>query len=543
MRSSFLVAVASTLFIPPLSAAENAPPQQVDQIFAAYDRAGSPGCSLGVMRDGKFVYRKSYGEASLELGVPLSPESVFYVGSISKQFTAASVVLAAEQGFLSLDDDVRKYIPELPNYGHTITLRQMLNQTSGFRDFFDLVYFSGHDIAEFNSPDEILRLIVRQKELNNTPGGEWVYSNTNYFLLGIVIQRATKKTLAEFAAENIFRPLGMIHTRFYDDAAAVVPGRVAAYDAETNGNFRVDWSTTYAIVGGGGLMTNVDDLLAWDNNFYADRLGKGTLVKDLETPGILNDGNKTTYGMGLFVGSYRGLPMLEHDGVFMGYRADMLRFPKQKFAVACLCNIANADPEDRARQIADLYLRDDLKSDAMTAPSAGAPLPDPAVFAGTYLDRRTQTIYSFSVANGNLMGWGSELRRKNANQFYDQFGDAITFEGSGESMKATLVTNGEVYFAGKRLSEVHPGEAELSAFAGEYRSQEVDGDFRLSIENGSLVLKNGGFPPVQLTAVAKDEFIAEWSFLFVFHRDGRGRVSGLTVSQQAARGIAFSRAN
>ena len=199
--------------------------QRVDQIFTTFNRPDSPGCSLGVVRNGAFVYRKSYGEASLELSVPFSPESVFYVGSISKQFTAASMVLAAEQGSLSFDDDVRKYIPELPDYGHRITLRQMLNQTSGFRDFFDLINFSGRDASEFNSPNEILKLIERQKGLNNVPGAEWVYSNTNYFLLGIVLQRATRKTLAEYAAENIFRPLGMAHTRFYDDASVVVPGR------------------------------------------------------------------------------------------------------------------------------------------------------------------------------------------------------------------------------------------------------------------------------------------------------------------------------
>lgn len=170
------------------------PSQQVDQIFAPFNRPGSPGCSLGVIRDGAFVYRKSYGQASLELSVPLSPESVFYVGSISKQFTATSVVLAAEQGLLSLDDDVRKYIPDLPDYGHTITLRQMLNQTSGLRDFFSLIYFSGHDPADFNTSAELVKLVESQRGLNNVPGDEWVYSNTNYFLLGIVLERATKKS-------------------------------------------------------------------------------------------------------------------------------------------------------------------------------------------------------------------------------------------------------------------------------------------------------------------------------------------------------------
>src|SRR5580698_5688390 len=202
--------------------------QKVDQIFSVYDKPGSPGCSLGVIRDGDFAYRKAYGSANLELGVPLSPQSVFYMGSVSKQFTAASVILAAEQGYLSLDDDVHKYLPELPDYGHQITLRQMLHQTSGFRDMFDLISLSGGNAAEISSSD-ILRLIVRQKSLNNVPGAEWIYSNSNYFLLAQVIQRATKKSLAQFAAQNIFQPLGMTHTLFYDDNTLVFPNRVAAY--------------------------------------------------------------------------------------------------------------------------------------------------------------------------------------------------------------------------------------------------------------------------------------------------------------------------
>jgi CubicO group peptidase (beta-lactamase class C family) len=178
--------------------------QKVDQVFSVYDKSGSPGCSLGVVRDGNFVYRKTYGLANLELRVPLSPRSVFYLGSISKQFTAASVVLAAEQGYLSLDDDVHKYVPELFDYGRAVTLRQMIHQTSGFRDFFTLLSLSGHDVLDFNSPKELFEIVARQRGLNNVPGDEWIYSNTNYFLLGIVVKRATKKSLAEFAAEKSF---------------------------------------------------------------------------------------------------------------------------------------------------------------------------------------------------------------------------------------------------------------------------------------------------------------------------------------------------
>lgn len=515
--------------------------QEVDPIFAAYNQARSPGCSLGVIRDGRFAYRKSYGAASLELGVPLSPQSVFYVGSVSKQFTAASVVLASEQGLLSLDDNVRKYIPELPDYGHAITLRQMLHQTSGLRDLFNLVYFSGHDVSEFNSPSEILKLIERQKGLNNVPGAEWVYSNTNYFLLGIVVQRATGKTLAQYAAANIFRPLGMAHTTFYDDASVVVPGRVAAYDPGKNGEFLVDWSTTYAVVGGGGLMTTVDDLLRWDDDFYSNQLGKGTLAKQLETPGTLNDGKRTTYGMGLISGTYRGLPIIEHNGALFGYRADILRFPKQRFTVICLCNVSDADPEGKARKVAGVYLRDVMQPDSIPLPAGDTRLADPAPFAGQYLDPRTHTIYSFTASDGHLRGWGSDLRRKSVNQFYDLFGDVITFDGAGGAMQASLDMNGEPYFAGKRLGEVRLDETALKAFARDYRSLEVDGAIQLSVEHGNLILKNRSNPPITLTPIMKDEFKAGGSFLVVFERGEDGRVSRLSVFAPAARGIEFAR--
>ncbi len=302
-------------------------------------------CSVGVIRDGEFVYKRSFGYASLELGVPLTPASVFYMASVSKQFTAASIVLAAEQGHLSLDDDVGKYLPELPNYGRRITLRQMLHQTSGFRDFLDLVFISGRNAEDLASPEEILKLIARQKGLNNVPGAEWVYSNSNYFLLGEIIRRATGKSLAHFAAENIFQPLGMTHTLFYEDNKLVVPNRVAAYDPGQEGNFLVDWSTSYDIVGGGGLMSSVDDLLSWDRNFYANKLGKGTLPIELQSHGVLNNGNQIDYALGLSLGDYRGLPIVEHNGALFGYHSAFLRFPQQRFSVIVLCNLATAGPK------------------------------------------------------------------------------------------------------------------------------------------------------------------------------------------------------
>src|SRR6202795_732716 len=334
--------------------------RQVDQVFAAYDKPDTPGCALGVVRDGEFIYKKGYGTASLELGVPLTPQSVFYMGSVSKQFTAASVVLAAEQTYLSLDDDVRKYVPELPSYSKTITLREMLHHASGLRDILGLLLLAGRNFEDIHPTPELLDLLSRQKALNYTPGDEFLYSNTNFFLMSVVIRRATGKPLSQFAEENIFNPLGMTHTRFYDDRTVVVPGRAPAYEPRPAGGFRIDWSTNFDKIGDGGLMGSLDDLLQWGRNFYANKLGKGTLLKEMQTQGVLNNGKQIEYALGLFISIYRGLPIMAHDGALFGYRTTLLRFLQQKFSVITLCNVGTSNPGRLSYQVADLYLAGQL---------------------------------------------------------------------------------------------------------------------------------------------------------------------------------------
>jgi CubicO group peptidase (beta-lactamase class C family) len=515
---------------------------KVDGVFAEYAKPGSPGCALGVIRDGNFVYRKGYGMGSLELGVPLSAESVFYMGSVSKQFTAAAVALAQEQGYLSLDDDVRKYIPEIPDYGHTITLREMLHHTSGFRDFLSLFALAGRDVAEVHSEAEIITMIARQKALNNVPGEEWLYSNTNYYLLGVVIERATKKSLNEFATENIFKPLGMTHTRFYDDHTLVLPGRVAAYDPGKDGRFLVDWSTQYDIVGAGGLMSTVDDLLLWDRNFYENKLGKGTLVKELQTKGVLNDGRQISYALGLEVSSYRGLSTVGHSGALYGYRTNLLRFPEQRLSVVCLCNVGTAAPGNLSRKVADIYLEKELHAEV---PEPATPIekefPDAKQFAGKYLDPHKHFVYTFSAVDGQLMAWGAKLRRVGPNQFRDFGTGTITFEGSGADMKATLEMDGKAFFAGQRVEAPQQSEAELVAYSGSYRSAELDATYTLKVEQGKLTLRNGWNPAENLTPLTKDEFESEEYGTIVFRRDAQRQVNGFSVNTVEAREIGFDR--
>jgi CubicO group peptidase (beta-lactamase class C family) len=542
MRLASIPLVLIALLLTVSAPAADTQEQKVNRLFVDYDNAHSPGCSLGVIRNGNFVLRKSYGMGSLELGVPLSSGSVFYMGSVSKQFTAASVVLAAEQGFLSLDDDVRKYIPELPDYGHPITLRQMLHHTSGFRDVLTLLALSGRHLEDIHPAAELLDLIARQKALNFVPGDEYQYSNSNYFLLAEVVKRATKKPLSQFAAESIFKPLGMTHTRFYDDRSVVVPGRVAAYRPGKGGAFLVDWSTNYETVGGGGLMSSVDDLLLWDRNFYDNKLGKGTLIKEMLTRGVLNNGKQTSYALGNETDTYRGLPVVGHGGQLMGYRTNVLRFPGQKFGVVCLCNVETADPYSLSLKVADIYLGKYLQPIAARRPKAVASRLDPAPLAGTYYDATRHERLAYSAENGNLIVQENILDPVGPNRFEGPPGFFSTFSGFGDGQTVTVTRDGATTFSGSRLKEFNPDSATLAAYTGVYTSSELDTTYKFTVEDGSLMLWNNWDPPLQLQPMIKDEFSVDGINL-VFHKDSSGKVSGLSVYTWAARNVSFEKKN
>jgi hypothetical protein len=260
-------------------------------------------------------------------------------------------------------------------------------------------------------------------------------------------------------------------------------------------------------------MSTVDDLLLWDRNFNANRLGKGTLTKELQTPSSLNNGNRISYAMGLDLGNYRGLSIVEHDGALFGYRTAFLRFPEQQFTVVCLCNVASAVPENLARKVADLYLADKLTPGASALnPSGSASFPDPAIFAGKYIDARTHMMYSFTATNGNLMAWGGVLRRISADKFFDLESNVITFEGSKDVMRTRLDIQGETYFSGRRVEELRVGEHALAVYEG-----------RLSIVQGTLTLSNDENPAEKLTPIIQDEFDAGSIGTVLFHREKDGK--------------------
>jgi CubicO group peptidase (beta-lactamase class C family) len=333
----------------------------VDEVFADLAKPGSPGCALGVYRDGKIIYAKGYGLANLEENIPITPASVFDIGSTSKQFTATSILLLEKQGKLSVNVDVRKYVPELPDYGQKITILHLLNHTSGLRDYLTLMELAGINTDSVTTDEDALALITRQMALNFVPGSDWLYSNTGFFLLSVIVKRVSGRTLREFAAENIFLPLGMAHTQYRDDHTSVVPSRAMAYDPKEHAEGYVLSVSYFEQTGDGAVHTSVEDMQKWDENFYSAQIGGKEFLAEIQEQGKLNSGKMLDYAKGLFIEDYRGLRTVSHGGAWGGYRAELLRFPEQHFSVACLCNFGTANPSKRAHEVADIYLASSLK--------------------------------------------------------------------------------------------------------------------------------------------------------------------------------------
>jgi CubicO group peptidase (beta-lactamase class C family) len=327
---------------------------KIDAVFARYTPSG-PGCVVGVYQNGRVTYSKGYGLASIEYDVPISPSTPFIMGSVSKQFTAAAIALLAERGQLKLDDDVRKYVPELRDYGKKVTIDHLVHHTSGLRDFWTLVQTADMRNDDGYNVGDVLRLASRQKQLNFDPGAEYNYSNTGYVLLGIVVQRVSGKTLRQFAQDEFFTPLGMTSSHFHDDHNEIAKGRASAYSPAAGGTWKINvWNND--IVGQGGLMTTIGDLQKWDENFYTGKVGgKGFLAQQLQQ-GVLNDGKVLPYAFGVEVLEYRGLPMVEHTGSTGGYRTIITRFPSQHTSVASMCNVSTANTTALSHAVADIIL-------------------------------------------------------------------------------------------------------------------------------------------------------------------------------------------
>jgi CubicO group peptidase (beta-lactamase class C family) len=546
-----------------LTKAQTLPPDashQVDKIFAKWDKPDSPGCALGVYKDGQIVYKHGYGMADLNDDVPITPATVFHVASMSKQFTAASIVLLAQQGKLSLDDDVRKYIPELPDFGQRITIRHLVYHTSGLRDQWNLLELAGWRYSlDLITDDDVMSVMTQQKELNFKPGDKHVYCNTGYTLMGLIVKRVSGMSLREFTTKNIFEPLGMTHTHFRDDHAEIIKHDALGYEqAGKDKPFRMSL-TNFDTAGATSLHTTVEDLQLWDENFYHPRVGGSALTQQMLERGKLNSGEQLDYAFGLVVGKYKGLPTVDHGGADAGYRSDMTRFPEQHFSAAVLCNSADANPTGLVRQVADILLAKDLKApepppsnDPVKSTASSLTSEQMAALAGTYWNRENDGFERVLLKDSKLhidLGGDEVHPLKPAGEASFHVGDVpwgdqveIHFVPATAEKPRHL----EQSFGGgkpdvfENATPYDPTKAELTEYAGAYVSEEIDPVYRIVLKDGNLNLMRLKHKPDNLRPAVRDVFTGDIGTVR-FTRDANQRISGFVLNAGRIQNFHFSR--
>ncbi|WP_271606306.1 serine hydrolase [Bradyrhizobium sp. CCBAU 11434] len=479
-------AVVAAQSVPsPAATSSNGPLERaVDQLFARWAEPNSPGAVVAVLQDGKIIYSQGYGAANLEYGVPNTPATVFHLASVSKQFTAFAIHLLAHEGKLSLDDDVRKFVPKLHDFGKLITIRQLLHHTSGVRDQWNLLALAGWRLDDEITDDDVARLLFQQTELNFAPGDQFLYSNSGYTLLAMVVKQVSGQTLPEFAKERIFEPLGMSHTHFQDKYSMIVKDRAYSYARQPDGKYQYI-ALTYSTVGPSSLFSTVGDLARWDENFYTGDVGGLTLLAEMQQKGKLNNGKNINYASGLSIGKYRGLRTVEHAGGDAAYRTNILRFPDQHFSVVILANAGDLNPAALSFKIADLYLKELLEPapDKPTLDDKPEVAVDPKIldaYVGDY-ELRPGFIISISKDNDHLVTRATgqpsfpmyavsntafRLRVVPAEIVFDEVA------AGGTAQNAVLHQNG-ANLALKRITISKPAADRLKAYEGHYYSTEL----------------------------------------------------------------------
>jgi CubicO group peptidase (beta-lactamase class C family) len=513
------------------------------------DDPRAPGCAVGVFRAGEIVFAQGYGLASLENDVAITPRTSFEIGSMSKQFTATAILLLVEDGKLRLDDDVRKYIPELPDYGHPLTLRELLHHTGGLREYDLLLDLSGWDVIDAANDDEALRLVTMQRGTNFVPGTEWSYSNTGYFLLSQVVKRVSGKSLAVFSKERIFAPLGMKDTSILDDPTAIIARRATGYAPHEGGGFQVAASAR-AVTGEGNVQSTILDLARWDANFYppGNRVGGRAWLEAMRTPGKRADGTLVPYAMGLVPKTVHGLAEESHSGGWAGYLADWRRYPSERLSVAVLCNRADVNPIALTKAVAAKLVPALAGGESSASPSTPSPAAAPSgpaleTFRGAYVEPRGLVVRTFDVKDGVLQLGASLTPDPSAPPRPLERIDAASFRVPGAPSTWT--------FAPERVTRVAPGEpsmtferfapqtltpAQLGEYVGRYESPETTLDLEVALVDGKLIAAPWGKRHLaeKLTPLGRDTFTSDGEYGLVFHRAGGGAGSGHKVVEAVA---------
>jgi len=514
--------------------------KKIDRVFSEWDKTNSPGCELAVLKNGKVIYTRGYGMSNLEYSIAIAPASIFHVASISKQFTGACIQRLALEGRLSLNDDVRKWIPEVPDFGYTITLGNLLHHTSGLRDQWDLQALAGWRDGDLITEDDVMEMLQRQQGLNFRPGDEYLYCNTGYTLLGVVVKRVTGVSLRRYADSVFFQPLGMTSTHFHSDHSEVVLNRTSAY-VRDGGRWAIS-IPVFDTYGATSLFTTVGDLAKWDENFYTAAVGGRAFIDAMLQPGTFNNGAVQNYASGLVLGEYKGRRTVEHAGADAGYRANFLRFPEEHFSVIVLANLGDINPANRCRQVADLFLPPVGGRD--TGPDIVVDTAKAGRWVGDYFDPVTKArmkveVNGATLVNSGLLSINGNLLRAMSDSVYSFNGTDYRFHTAGDKTTLVLRSAGVQDRTLEKVKKVTVSLKGLEEFVGTYYSKELGVKYSVFMKDYTLRVKTPRYEAAELMPFTRDVFTGP--FVVEVERDKKGKVMGFLVSTGRSRNIRFEK--
>lgn len=492
----------------------------IDEIFSEWDQPNTPGCALGIIKDGQLIYGKGYGLANMEYDIPNSASSVFRIGSTSKQFTAACIVLLAEREKLGLDNTLKEHFPDFPAYAEKITIRHLLNHTSGIRDYLQIAYLKGLGDDDFYLDENIMEWLVNQSDLNFTPGEEYLYSNSGYWLLGQIVGKFSGMNMAEFAQKEIFEPLGMTDTHFHNDHTQIVKNRASGYVPTRDDGYKISM-TTLDMIGDGGIFTTINDIKKWDDAYYDTKVLSTAFWKMMTQQGVLNDGKVINYASGLNIGTYKGLKTIRHGGAFVGFRADLLRFPEQRLSIAIFANRGDANPSRMANQVADIMLKDQLiidNAESETEDKIAIKAPK-EVFSLTQLvgnyEIEAGVALKLSIKNDSLnvlQTWNQSsynIVKVSGNTFQLPGETNLSFTFSelkkGKTAELIILQAGRKTIA-KRKEEVDTSGIKLKDYEGTYQSEELGIRYQFELIDGALNARIEGKKAMKCRIADIDKF-------------------------------------
>ena len=512
--------------------------RKVDSLFSRYTTT-TPGCAVAVIKNGELVFKRGYGMSNLEYNVPITPSSVFHIASESKQFVAFCMLLLEQQGKLSIDDDIRKYLDYVPDFGKKITIRQLIHHTSGLRDQWQLLANAGWQLDDVITQDHVIKLVSKQQRLNFDPGEEHLYCNTGYTLMAEIVKKTSGLSLREYTDKYIFKPLEMNNTHFHDNYRELVPNRTYSYSPKGLKEYQHS-VLSYSIVGATSLFTTVEDEAKWVMNYDNGKVGGKELLERMYSLGVLNSGKKLTYAFALAIDDYKGWKRIGHGGSDAGYRTYTCRFPEQQLGIIVFSNFSNGNPNGAAMQIADLLLaQKEIKPDNLSAFADSTYLKK---WQGRYVSDRG-AVFNLFWDNNKLMNrptgqttggneWKLSIKGKNKYQLVS--GTIIHIETSpiNDSVIKIIAENPNGFTELFRQPLIPLKKEEMAMYAGTYYNEETEAAYTVIVKDGGLILQHRKFGDTKLTVIGKDQFSCDnwWMSNLNFLRDKKGAVTGFEVN-------------